>query len=151
MNPNKRQHDAGEYIDALGAAAGTNRFTRTAHVIGVDGIADHLECEVGFHRGADVDVGIAEQRPAAVIALDAAQIDRDFGFKRSIDRLAEIMPQQHVFGGNGRVGLEFEHPMAVGTLLRQKRLRAFLDVLFKHVVERTCEALASCSSVSLSC
>ena len=116
--PKQRQHDAGEDVDALGAAAGANRFTRAPHVIGVDGITDHLEREVGLDRGADVDVGIAEQRPAAMIALDAAQIDRDLGFEHGVDRLPEVMTQQHVFGGNGRVSLELEHPMAVGTLLR---------------------------------
>ncbi len=41
-------------------------------------------------------------------ALDAAQIDADLGFERGIDRLAEIMTQQHIFGRNGGVGLQLE-------------------------------------------
>ena len=112
------------------------RLAGAAHMIRVDRIADHLEREIGLHRRADVESAVAEQRPAAVIALDAAQIDRDLGFKRGIDRLAEIMPQQHVFGGNGGVGFEFEHPMAVRALLREQRLRRFLNVLLERAVER---------------
>ena len=72
-----------------------------------------------------VEIAFGKQRPAAVAALDAAQIDRDFLFKLGINRLAEVMPQQHVFGGNGGVGLELEHPMAVRTLQRQNLVRAF--------------------------
>ena len=51
------------------------------------------------------------------------------------------MPQQHVFGGNGGIGLELEHPMAVRALLREQRLRCVLDVLFQTVVEWTSERL----------
>ena len=76
-----------------------------------------------------------------MVALDAAQIDGDLGFQRGVDRLAEIMPQQHVFGRNGGVGLELEHPMAVGALLREQRLRRLLDALFETVAERTRERL----------
>src|SRR6266516_4115437 len=32
-----------------------------------------------------------------MVALDAAQVDRDLGFERGIDRLGQIMPQQDVF------------------------------------------------------
>ena len=53
------------------------------------------------------------QRPAAVRALNAAEVDRDLGFQRRIDRLAEIVPQQNVFGRDGRVGLKLEHEMTV--------------------------------------
>ena len=41
------------------------------------------------------------------------------------------MPQQHIFGRNGGVGLELEHPMAVRALLRQQRLRRLLNVLLE--------------------
>ncbi len=117
------QHDAGEDIGARGAAAGQHRLAGAAHVVGVDGIADHLQREIGFHRRADIEIAVGEQRPAAVRALDAAQIDGDLGFERGIDRLAQIVPQQHVFGRDGGVGLELEHPMAVGALAREQRLR----------------------------
>ena len=53
------------------------------------------------------------------VALDAAQIDGDLALELGVDRLAEIVPQQHVFGRNGGVGLELEHPMAVGLLPRR--------------------------------
>ena len=49
-------------------------------------------------------------------ALDAAQIDGDLGFQHRVDRLAEIMAQQHIFGGNRRIGFELEDPMAVAAL-----------------------------------
>src|ERR1700722_952790 len=65
--------------------------------------------------------------------LNAAQIDGDLLFQRDVDRLAEIMPQQHIFGRDRRVGLELENPMAVGTLLRQQRLRAVLDLLLERI------------------
>src|SRR5208282_589120 len=78
---------------------------------------------------------------AAVVALDAAQIDGDLGLKRRVHRLAEVMPQQHVFGGNGRVGLELEHPVAVRPLLREQRLPCLLDVPFETIAERTRDRL----------
>ena len=73
-------------------------------------------------------------------ALDAAQIDGDFWLQRGIDRLAEIMAQQHIFGRNGGVGFQLEQPMAVGALRRQQRLRRRIDMpvevesrSFRHV------------------
>ena len=125
--PEQRQHDAGEHVGALGAAAGEHRLARTPHMIRVDRIADHLQREISLHRRADVERAVAEQRPAAVVALDAAQIDRDLSFQLGIDRLAEIVPQQHIFGRNSGVGLELEHPVAVRTLLRQQRLRRLFE------------------------
>ena len=56
------------------------------------------------------------ERPAAVDALDAAQIGGDLGFQRGVDPLAEIVAQQHVFGRDGGVGLELEYPVAVPLL-----------------------------------
>ena len=53
-------------------------------------------------------------------ALDAAQINGDLRFERGIDRLAEIVPQQHVFGRNGGVGLKLEYPMPVRPLAREQ-------------------------------
>ena len=117
------QHGAGEDIGARRAAAGQHRLAGAAHVLGIDGIADHLQREIGFHRRADIEIAVGEQRPAAMGALDAAQIDGDFLFERGIDRLAQIVPQQHVFGRNRRVSFELEYPMAVGTLARKQCLR----------------------------
>ena len=55
-----------------------------------------------------------EQRPAAMRALDAAQVDGDLGLQLGIDGLGEIVAQQHIFGRDGRVRFEFEHEVAVG-------------------------------------
>ena len=44
-------------------------------------VADHLQREIGLHAGADVEVAVVEQRPAAVRALDAAQIDGDLALR----------------------------------------------------------------------
>jgi len=94
---------------------------------GIRRIAHHLEGEIGLHAGAHVEIAFGEQRPAAMRPLDATQIDGDFLFERGIDRFAQIMPQQHVFGRDRRVGLELEHPMAVLTLLRQQRSGRAVD------------------------
>jgi len=40
--------------------------------------------------------------------LDSAQIGGDARFQRSIDRLAEIMPQQHIFRRDRGVGFQLE-------------------------------------------
>ena len=46
------------------------------------------------------------------------------------------MPEQHVFGRDGRVGLEFETPMAVVVLTGQQRLRGARDVAFESLRRR---------------
>ena len=131
----QRQHDAGEHVGALRAATGAHRLARAAHVLRVDGIADHLEGEIGLDRRAHVEIAVLEQRPAAVSALDAAQIDRDLRFERRVDRLAEIVPQQHILGRNGGIGLELEHPMAIGPLAGEQSLRRRLDAWFEGILD----------------
>ena len=133
MNPNSASMMRVNTLARSAPPRASNRLARAAHVIRVNGIADHLQREIGLDRRADVEIAVAEQRPAAVFALDAAQIDRDLGFERGINRLAEVMPQQHIFGRNGGVGFELEHPMAVGALAGEQRLRRFLDVRFEGV------------------
>src|ERR1700730_15114636 len=64
-----------------------------------------------------------------MIALDAAQIDRDFGFERGVDRLRQIWPQRDVFRRDGCVGLQFEHPMSVGLLQSDERAACRLDAV----------------------
>ena len=122
MNPNKSEHDAREHIRAFGAAARAHRLARAVHVVGSRIVADHLQREIGLHARADVEIAVAKQRPAAMRALDAAQIDGDLRFERGIDRLAEIVPQQHIFGRDGGIGLELEHPMPVGPLAREQSI-----------------------------
>ena len=59
--------------------------------------------------------------------LNAAQIDGDFLLQRGVDRLAEIMAQQHIFGRDGGVRFQLEQKMPVGALRRQQRLGGRLD------------------------
>ena len=70
-----------------GAAAGENGLARAPHMLGIGRIADHLEREIGFHARAHVELAVMEQRPAAVSALDAAQIGGDLCLQRGVDRL----------------------------------------------------------------
>ena len=122
QNAEQRQHGAGEDVALGRAAARTDRLARPAHVQGLCVVADHLEREIGLHAGAHVEITLVKQRPAAMRALDAAQIHRDFRFQGCVHRFAEIVPQQHIFGRDGGVGLELEDPMTVGTLEREQRI-----------------------------
>ncbi len=117
----ERQQRAGEDVGAGGAAAGADRLAGAAHVVGVDRIADHLEREIGLHAGAHVEGAFVEQRPAAVLALNAAQVHRDLAFDLGVDRLAAEVAHQHVFGRNGRVGFQLEDPMPVRLLAIEQR------------------------------
>src|SRR5882762_9259340 len=69
-----------------------------------------------------------EQRPAAMLALDAAKIGADLALQFRIVRLAEILAQQDVLGRDRRVRLEFEDPVPVGPLLAHQRLRGTADI-----------------------
>ena len=53
-------------------------------------------------------------------ALDAPQINPDFSLQAGIYPI-EIVLQQHVFGRNGGIRLQLEHPMPVRTLARMER------------------------------
>ena len=83
------------------------------------------------HKNAIIESAIAEQRPTAMIALDAAQIGRDLGLEHGIDRLAKIMAQQHVFRRYGRVRFELEDPMSVALLQCEQRRRGCLYAAIK--------------------
>ena len=52
-----------------GAAARADRLARPHHVRRIDGIADHLQREIGLHAGAHVERAVLHQRPAAMRAL----------------------------------------------------------------------------------
>ena len=56
-----------------------------------------------------------------MFALDAAQIDGDFLLEICVPWLTAIMPQQHVFGGNCRIGFELKDPMPVAALAFKQR------------------------------
>src|SRR6185312_2140633 len=49
------------------------------------------------------------------------------GFERGIERLAEIVPQQHVFGRDRGIGLELEQPVAVAVLTGEQRIGGARD------------------------
>ena len=64
-------------------------------------------------------------------ALDAAQIDRDLALELGVERLAAEVAHQHVFGRDGGVGLELEHPMAVRLLAIEQRARGPLNAVLQ--------------------
>ena len=103
----------------------------------IGAVADHLQAEIGFDRRADVESPAVEQWPAAVLALDAAQIGADLAFQHRIVRFAQILAQQDVLRRNRRIGLELEHPMPVGALLLDQRLYrtayAGLEIVWRNV------------------
>ncbi len=66
-------------------------------------------------------------------ALHAAQIVADLPLELGVDRLGEMMAQQDIFGGNGAVGLELEHPMAVRALEAHQRLGCRPNAFLKRV------------------
>ena len=66
-----------------------------------------------------------EQRPAAVCALNAAQVVGDLALKLRNRCLAAPMREQHIFGGHCRVRFQLEYKMPVGLLLGQQRTCSF--------------------------
>jgi len=118
----KREQIARKHIAVGGAALRQDPVARTHHVRRIDQVADHLKREIGLYAGAHIRCPGVVQRPASVCRLNATEIARHFCFEGGIDRLAAIMPHQHIFGGNGGVGLKFEDEMAVWPLQRAKRL-----------------------------
>ena len=115
----EREQEAGEDVAARRAAARQDRLAGAAHVRRVDRLADHLQREIGLDAGAHVEGAVVEQRPAAVRALDAAEIGGDLAPRAPGRALAAEMAEEHVFGRDGGVGLELEAPMAV--VARQRR------------------------------
>ena len=92
---------------------GEDGLARPYHVRRVGGIADHLQSEITFDAGAHVEGAFVHQRPAAMGALDAAQVIGDLGLQHGVDRLAEIMAQQHIFRRDGAIGFKLEHKVSV--------------------------------------
>ena len=75
----------------------------------------HFQREIGFDAGGKIELAGVKQRPAAVSALDAAEIDADLAFKLGIDAIEEMF-QQQIFGGDGGICLEFENEVPIGLL-----------------------------------
>jgi hypothetical protein len=86
-------------------------------------VADHLQPKVRFDAGAHVERACVNERPAAMVALNAPKIDSDQPLEFEIGLFAAEMPEQNVFGRDRRIGLEFETPMAVVVLSSQQRRR----------------------------
>ena len=125
----ERQQDAGEDVAVDGAAARQHRLAGAGHVRRVDAVADHLQREIGFHAGAHVEGAVMKQRPAAMRALDAAQIDaRSCASSAASTGSPQIVPQQHVFGRDGGSRPRARTPngrrRAAGRAWRGSRLRS---------------------------
>jgi hypothetical protein len=118
-----RQHETREDVAVDGAAARANRLPRPRHVLIIGGISDHLQREIGLHAGAHVESAVMHQRPAAMGALNPAQVVGDLALKLSIDGLAEVMAKQHILRGDGAIGLQFEHQMSVRLPVAEQTLR----------------------------
>ena len=129
----EREQRACEYVRARRAAARQNGLARASHVGRLRIVADHPEREIRLHARAHVERAVVKERPAAVRALDATQILRDLGLEHGIDRLAAVMPQQDIFGGNRGVGFQLEHPMPVGLLAIEQRRRRMRDAAIERV------------------
>ena len=110
-----------------GAAARPDCFAGTHHVPRIRGIADHLQRKIGFHAGAHLEIAVVHQGPAAVGALNPAQIICDLGFQHGVDGLAEIVAKQHIFGGNGGIGFQLEHPVSIRLPVAEQPLRRRRD------------------------
>ncbi len=136
----EREQRTREHVRLDAAAARQDRFAGALHVRGVDVVADHLEREVGLHARAHVEVALVKQRPAAMRALDAAQIDADLAFQLEVRRLGEVVHHQHVFGRDRGVGLELVDPVPVRLLFGQDGISRSADVFFQRIelVQRRC-------------
>jgi hypothetical protein len=111
----ERERDAREDVALGGAATRENLLPRARHMRRVRRVARELERVIRFDRGADVGLATIKKRPAAVGILNAPQIDADLALALDVD-FVEIMLEHDVLGRNRRVGLEFEDPVAVGSL-----------------------------------
>jgi hypothetical protein len=116
----ERELDAREHVRHRGAAALENALAGEAHVRGVDRVARKLERVVGLDGRADVGVAAVEQRPTAVGILDAAQVGAELRFEHPVERVARVVREEDVLGGDRRVGFELEDPVTVGLLPREK-------------------------------
>jgi hypothetical protein len=122
----KRELDAGEDVAMGGAATLEDELARPRHVRRVRRVAHRLQREIGFDRRREIGRAAMEQRPAAILALDRAQIARQIPLQGIVD-LIEIMLQEDVFGRDGGVGLELVDPVPVRPLLLEQRRGGAID------------------------
>src|SRR5258707_11717676 len=72
-------------------------------------------------------IAVVYQRPAAMDTLNPVQVIRDLGFQYGVDRIAEVMTKQHILGGNGGIGLQFEDPMPIRLSIAKQSARCRRD------------------------
>ena len=84
-------------------------------VRGVSRVARHLEGEVRFHRNAQIDRPAGVVAPAALVQLLLQDVVGKPGNARVVFP-AQPGQEQHVFGFENRVALEFANPVAVRLL-----------------------------------
>src|SRR5438477_10604079 len=90
------EQDTCEYVAPPGAATGQDRGPGAYHMRGVDRVASRLQREIGLYRSAEIGSAPVEQRPAAVRALDRANIPRDPPLQFRLDT-TEIVLEQDEF------------------------------------------------------
>ena len=71
-----------------------------------------------------------------MLALNAAKIDGDQALELKIGLLAAKVPQEHIFGRDRRVGLEFETPVAVLMLTGEQGLGRARDMALERLRRR---------------
>ena len=106
------QRRAGEHVGAGGTTGAEDHAARAPHMRCVDIIPGQFQREIRLDRRAQVEGTVVEQRPAAVLALDLAQIRHDLGLQLLVD-LVEVMHQHDVFGGDRRIGLKGKDPVTI--------------------------------------
>ena len=121
--------DPREHVAPRRAAGGEHGLARAGHVRRFRVVADQLEREVGLDGAAYVERAARKERPAAVIALPGADIGAEPRLGLGIDFIQEVI-EEDVFGGNGRVRFELEHPMAVVALEAAQAGSRLADDLF---------------------
>ena len=129
----QRKQEPGEDVAPGRAAISEDGVAGMRHVRRFDIVADHLESKIGLHAGAHVEGTCVNERPASMIALNAAKVDGDEALELKIGRFAAEVPQEHIFGRDRRVGLELEAPMAIRVLTGEQRLRRARDVTLQRL------------------
>ena len=129
--PEQGQGNAGENVGPRRAAMVEDGAARPLHVRRVDILAHQLEGEIGLDRGADVEVAVVIEGPAAVPPLGSPQVGRQLGLDGVVDHV-EVMIQQNVLGRDRGVGFQGEGPLAVtGLFIDQPRPGFFDDGIYK--------------------
>ncbi len=114
------QLGAGEHVAALRTPGGQDGGARAPHVRCLRIVTDRFQRKIRFCACRQVERPVVKQRPAAMRALDGAQVVADPALQLYVDPIEEML-QQHVLGRDGRVGFQLEHPMAIGALALQQR------------------------------